>query len=81
MKHYSQKRTLKERFNEPTPPFFKKIRNAGIILAAAGGAILAAPVTLGASIPAAILSIGTYLTLAGSVAATVAQAATTKEEF
>jgi hypothetical protein len=72
-------RSLKQRLTDPTPPFFLHIRNIGVILAAAGGAILAAPVTLGASIPASILAVGTYLTLGGTVAAAVAQAATIKE--
>jgi hypothetical protein len=59
-----------ERIKEPTPPFFKKLRNIGLILAAAGGAILAAPITL----PAIVLSIATYITVAGTVATTVSQA-------
>jgi hypothetical protein len=59
-----------ERIKEPTPPFFKKLRNIGILLAATGGAILAAPITL----PAALVSIATYLTVAGTVATTISQA-------
>jgi hypothetical protein len=59
-----------ERIKEPTPPFFKKLRNIGLILAAAGGAILAAPITL----PAIVLSIATYITVAGTVATTISQA-------
>jgi hypothetical protein len=59
-----------ERIKEPTPPFFKKLRNIGLILAAAGGAILAAPITL----PAFVLSIATYITVAGTVAITISQA-------
>lgn len=61
---------LSERIKKPTPPFFKKLRNIGIILAATGGAILAAPITL----PSIIVSIATYLTVAGTVASTVSQA-------
>jgi hypothetical protein len=59
-----------QRIKEPTPPFFKRLRNIGIILAATGGAILAAPVTL----PSILLSIATYLAIAGTVATTVSQA-------
>jgi len=59
-----------ERIKKPTPPFFKKLRNIGIVLAATGGAILAAPVTL----PSIIVTIATYLTVAGTVASTVSQA-------
>jgi hypothetical protein len=61
---------LIQRLKEPTPPFFKRLRNIGIILAATGGAILAAPVTL----PSILLSIATYLAIAGTVATTVSQA-------
>lgn len=59
-----------ERLKEPTPPFFKKLRNIGIILAAAGGAILTAPISL----PALLVSIATYLAVAGTVATAVSQA-------
>ena len=67
-----------ERIKEPTPPFFKKLRNIGLVLAAVGGAILAAPITL----PSIVLSIATYITVAGTVATTVSQAVVsdTKEE-
>ncbi|WP_417857274.1 hypothetical protein [Xanthomarina gelatinilytica] len=61
---------IQERLKSPTPPFFKKLRNIGIILAATGGAILAAPITL----PSAIITVATYLTVAGTVASTVSQA-------
>ena len=60
---------LIQRLKEPTPPFFKKLRNIGIILAATGGAILAAPITL----PTILVSIATYLAVAGTVATTVSQ--------
>ena len=59
-----------ERIKKPTPPFFKKLRNIGIILAATGGAILAAPIAL----PSIIVTIATYITVAGTVASTVSQA-------
>lgn len=59
-----------QRIKEPTPPFFKKLRNIGIILVATSGAILAAPVTL----PTILVSIATYLAVAGTVATTVSQA-------
>ena len=61
---------FQERLTSPTPPFFKKLRNIGIILAATGGAILAAPIAL----PSAIVTIATYLAVAGTVATTVSQA-------
>jgi hypothetical protein len=61
---------LIQRLKKPTPPFFKKLRNIGIILVATSGAILAAPVTL----PTILVSIATYLAVAGTVATTVSQA-------
>ena len=59
-----------ERYQKPTPKFFKILRNIGIALATAGGAIIAAPI----SIPATIITIATYMTVAGTVATAVSQA-------
>ena len=61
---------LVERYNKPTPKFFKLLRNIGIALATAGGAIIAAPI----SMPAIVVSIATYMTVAGTVATAVSQA-------
>ncbi|WP_299664697.1 hypothetical protein [uncultured Polaribacter sp.] len=61
---------LVERYQQPTPKFFRILRNIGIALAAIGGTILAAPVAL----PAALITVGGYLTVAGSVVTTVSQA-------
>lgn len=60
-----------ERMCAPTPKFFKKLRTIGLILAAAGGAIIAAPVTL----PVALVTAAGYVIVAGSVATAVSQAA------
>lgn len=62
--------TLVERLTAPTSKFFRIVRNVGLCLAAAGGAIIAAPVTL----PAALVTVAGYLTVAGSVITAVAQA-------
>ena len=62
--------TLMERLTAPTSKFFKAIRTVGICLAAVGGAIIAAPVVL----PAVIVTVAGYLTVAGSVMTAVAQA-------
>ena len=61
-----------KRLKEPTPRFFRKIRNIGIAIASIGATILAAPVAL----PAAIISVAGYLTVAGTVATAVSQAVT-----
>lgn len=67
--------TLKDRLKSKTPIFFIKLRNIGLILAAAGGAILTAPI----GIPAGIITIAGYMTVAGSVASAVSQAVVTGE--
>ncbi|MDD4199634.1 MAG: hypothetical protein PHZ12_09575 [Paludibacter sp.] len=60
-----------ERVKAPTPKFFKTLRTIGLALAAVGGAILAAPVT----VPAALVSIAGYVALAGGVMTAVCQTA------
>ncbi len=64
-----------DRFTSPTPKFFKILRNVGLILAAAGGVLVAAPV----SIPVALVTLGGYFIVAGSVATAVSQAVTLTE--
>lgn len=61
---------LVQRIAAPTSGFFKKIRTIGLILAAVGGAIIAAPISL----PAIVVTVAGYLTVAGGVMAAVAQA-------
>ncbi len=68
--------TIKQRLKEPTPKFFKKIRNIGLAIAATGTAILTAPVAL----PVLVLKIAGYLAVAGSVATAVSQATTGNED-
>ncbi len=60
---------LVERMKAPTPKFFRVLRNVGIALAAAGGALLTAPVTL----PVAVITVAGYLTVAGGVMTAVSQ--------
>ncbi len=69
-------KTVIDRLSEPTPKFFRRLRNIGLAVAAAGTAILTAPVAL----PAALLSVAGYLSATGSVAAAVAQAVTGEEK-
>ena len=63
---------LIDRAKSPTPKFFKVLRNIGIALATAGGAILASPVAL----PVVVVTIGGYLVTAGAVATGVSQVTT-----
>ncbi|WP_431109148.1 hypothetical protein [Winogradskyella poriferorum] len=65
-----------ERYKKPTPKFFNTLRNIGIALATAGGAIITAPI----SMPAIVVTIATYMTVAGTVATAVSQAVVTDEE-
>lgn len=59
------------RATETTPPFFKKLRIAGLVIAAAGTTLLAAPVAL----PAGVIALGGYLLVGGTVATAMSQAA------
>ena len=59
------------RCGEETPPFFKKLRKVGLMVAAAGTAVNAAPIAL----PAVVVTIGGYLIVGGAVASAVSQAA------
>lgn len=63
-----------KRAKSPTPKFFKVLRNIGLALAAVGGTILTAPITL----PAAVITVGGYVAVAGGVLSAVSQL-TTKE--
>ena len=67
---------LIKRAQAPTPKFFKVLRNIGLVLAAVGGTILAAPVAL----PIVITTIGGYLTVAGGVVSAVSQLTTSTEK-
>ena len=67
--------TLKKRIQSPTPIFFKKLQKWGIIIAALGASILAAP----AAMPVLLIKIAGYLAVAGAVTTAVSQAATSKD--
>ena len=67
--------TLAERVMAPTPKFFKTLRTIGLVIGLVGGAILASPLAL----PAAIVTVGGYLALAGSIVTGVSQTAVEKE--
>ncbi len=58
-----------ERAKAPTPKFFKVLRNIGLALAAAGGALITAPISL----PVGIVALGGYLTVGGTVLTAVSQ--------
>ena len=60
---------LKKRWNAPTPKFWKKVQKVAIALGAAAGVIIAAPITL----PATVITVAGYVVTAGTVAATLSQ--------
>jgi hypothetical protein len=68
---------LVQRMKSPTPNYFKILRNIGLGLAAAGGALLASPFHL----PEIISSIGEYLMVGGSVASAVSQSTVDSESL
>ncbi len=67
--------TIIKRAKRSTPRFFKKVRNAGLALAAVSTAILAAPVAL----PDVLIQVAGYLAVAGAVAGSVSQTAVKNE--
>jgi len=62
---------LIDRIQSPTPKFFKKLRNIGLVLATVAGTIAASPVAL----PAVIIKLAGYLAVASGVASAVSQTA------
>ena len=63
------------RATAPTPKFFKVLRNVGLVFAAVGGTILAAPVAL----PTIVITIGGYVAVAGGVLTATSQLTTTDD--
>ena len=63
------------RATAPTPKFFKVLRNVGLVLAAIGGTILAAPIAL----PVLVTTIGGYMAVAGGVLTATSQLTTTDD--
>ncbi|HJU46223.1 MAG TPA: hypothetical protein VJ647_05520 [Chitinophagaceae bacterium] len=61
--------SIKERLKSPTPKLFHTLKVIGLTLAAASGALLAAPVAL----PAIVTTIAGYIATAGLVATAVSQ--------
>lgn len=68
--------TIVERAKAPTPPFFKKLRNVGLVLATISTAIITAPIAL----PAALVSAAGYVAVASGVMSAVSQITTLTEK-
>ncbi len=69
-------RNITNRLQDPTPKFFKILRNIGLTLAAVSAAVYASPVAL----PTIITDIAGYLAVAGSVMGAVSQTAVLNED-
>lgn len=65
-----------QRIQEPTPKFFRKLRNIGLALTAVSSVIVTAPVSL----PALVVSVAGYLAVAGGIASAVSQAAVYRDD-
>lgn len=65
-----------QRIQEPTPKFFKTVRNIGLILTAVSGTLITAPISL----PASIISIAGYLMVAGGIASAISQTAIYRDD-
>lgn len=61
--------SIQQRWNAPTPKFWKRVQKIAITLGAVAGVILTAPV----SVPAAVITVAGYVATAGTVAATLSQ--------
>jgi hypothetical protein len=61
--------SLVQRFNAPTPKFWKKVQKIAIAVGAVAGVILTAPISL----PATVVTAAGYVATAGTVAATISQ--------
>lgn len=64
-----KKLNIVNRVKAPTPRLFKTLRTIGLVMAAVGGTIITAPV----SIPLVLINIAGYLTVAGGVLTAVSQ--------
>lgn len=69
-------RSIGMRCTKDTPPFFKKLRTIGLIVAAVGTSIVSAPI----SMPAAAITIGGYLIFGGTVMTAVSQSAVNEKD-
>ena len=68
---------LISRVAEPTPKWFRILRNLGLVMSAVGCVLVATPVAL----PAAVVSVGGYLLLGGTIIGAVSQTAVSAEEY
>ena len=65
-----------KRATAPTPKFFKLLRNTGLAIAAAGGALMTAP----ADLPHGLVTFANYLIVSGTILSAVSQITTLNDE-
>ncbi|MFC0345546.1 hypothetical protein [Epilithonimonas hispanica] len=65
-----------ERIQEPTPKFFKMIRNIGLLMTAVSGVIATAPISL----PTIVITVSGYLAVAGGIASAISQTAIHRDD-
>ena len=61
--------SIGERLARPTPRFFKRLRNIGLIVGTIATGLIVAPVAL----PALLISVATYAATAAGIAVSVSQ--------
>ena len=64
-----------DRLTSPTPSFFQKLRNIGLVLAAVATTIATAPIAL----PALVVKLAGYLAVAAGITSAVSQTAVKSE--
>ncbi len=70
-------RKIVQQVQEPTPKFFRIIRNFGLVLTGISGAIITAPI----AIPAMLVTAAGYMALAETIASLVSQTAVENEDL
>lgn len=65
-----------ERLQEPTPRFFRRLRNMGLLLTGVSAVLTTAVIPL----PALVITLAGYTALAGGIVSAVSQAAVQQEE-
>jgi len=61
--------SLRDRWRAKVPEFWKKVQRVGLVAGVIGGALLAAPISL----PATLITGATYLVVIGTTTATLSQ--------
>lgn len=66
-----------QRMQQPTPRFFRYIRNVGLMLTAVGTTTL----SIGVALPQLVIDIASYAVVAGAIATAVSQTAVYRDDY